>query len=104
MRARLSSARLNLRYGLPENPNHLLVAVALPQPLAIGFGILPVEKRLLPALYIVPISTPGRQETNVHSQSIRFINDEIDVIPIVVLPSVLYVGPRGSRSTSGSWP
>ena len=84
----------------PDDVGHILVAPA--EPRAVAFGVRRREHlRARPALD-VPLVAPGRQEPDVNAAAASFRDDEVDVIPVVVLGSVFHLGRR--RVVTGQRP
>ena len=52
------------------------------------------EERFAVLHLIVPVTAPGGQETNEQPEGLRFVDNVVDVIPVVVGRAVLHGGPR----------
>ena len=76
----------------PDDVRRVLVALA--QPRAVGLGVLRREDLGPDAAIDVPLVTPRRQEPDVEPERSRLPDDEVDVVPVVVVRAVLDVGGR----------
>src|SRR6478672_11099464 len=68
-----------------ENPNDWFVRITFSQPFSIGRCILYSEQWFAFFHLVMPVTSPGRQKTNVKPQRLGFGNDIIHLIPVIVV-------------------
>ena len=83
----------------PENPDHARVFVTFAEPFAVIARVGRIKERL-----VAPVSAPRREHGDVDSAPVRFANDEIDAVPVVVIVSfdfdrfrLLGIGPKRQK-------
>ncbi len=67
------------------DPDDIGVTVALPDPLAVGFGVFGVKDFGADAPFFVPFIAPGGEEADPESEGIGLLHDEVDVVPVVII-------------------
>src|SRR4051794_4382191 len=79
----------------PQDPDQPLVLVTPAEPLPVSRGVLRREERLAVVDLIVPVTSPGWQETDADAPRVGLVDDVIHVIPVVIAGPVLHGRPRG---------
>jgi len=82
------------RFTPAQDPDQPLIPVTPAQPSAVGFGDLRCEQR--PAILdpVVLVAAPGRQKADAQAQLVGPNHDEVHVVPVIVVRTVLHVRPR----------
>lgn len=70
------------------DPDDIVGAVALTDPLAVGFGVFGGEDFGAGAPLLIPFITPGGEEADPEAEGVGLIDDEVDVVPVVVIGAV----------------
>ncbi|MFM1945611.1 MAG: hypothetical protein RI897_4593 [Verrucomicrobiota bacterium] len=70
------------------DPDDVIGAVALTDPLAVDFGVFGGEYFGAGAPFFIPFIAPGGEETDPEAEGVGLVDDEIDVVPVVVVGSV----------------